>query len=69
LYVSLVLQLHVLTWPQVPVWEKYAEKMAHDENPEYMNLKKAGAADAETRRLHVGFDGQLGTHVSHNHLS
>jgi DNA replicative helicase MCM subunit Mcm2 (Cdc46/Mcm family) len=47
----------------VPVWEKIAEKLAHEENPEFMNLKTAGSAEATTRKLHVGFDGQMGTHV------
>jgi DNA replicative helicase MCM subunit Mcm2 (Cdc46/Mcm family) len=54
--------------PQVPVWEKAAETLAHEENPEYMTLKTASSTETETRKLHVGFDGQLGTHVGRARL-
>jgi hypothetical protein len=53
-----------LTPPQVPVWEKYAQIVASDENPEFMNMKLMGGTETEVRQLHVGFEGQLGTHVS-----
>jgi hypothetical protein len=53
--------------PQVPVWEKAAETLAHEENPEYMTMKTASSTETETRKLHVGFDGQLGTHVGRAH--
>jgi hypothetical protein len=53
---------------QVPMWERIAEKLAHDENPEFMNLKTAGSAETTTRKLHVGFEGQMGTHVCSAHL-
>jgi hypothetical protein len=45
------------------VWEKYAEKMASEENPDFMKLQSPGSAETEMRKLHVGFEGQLGTHV------
>jgi hypothetical protein len=48
---------------QVPIWEKFSETLAHEENPEFMNLKSAGSTDTELRKLHVGFEGQMGTHV------
>lgn len=56
-----------LTRSQVPVWEKYAEKMASEENPDFMRLKAAGSAETEMRKLHIGFEGQLGTHVCSAH--
>ena len=49
--------------PQVPVWEKYAQIVASEENPEFMNMKSVVESETETRKLHVGFEGQLGTHV------
>ena len=45
------------------MWEKYAEKMASEENPDFMKLQSPGSAETEMRKLHVGFEGQLGTHV------
>jgi len=27
-----------LTQPQVPIWEKFSETLAHEENPEFMNM-------------------------------
>ena len=52
---------------QVPVWERLAEDLAGEENPDFMNLKSASSTETERRKLHVGFDGQMGTHVGRAH--
>lgn len=59
------LQRQTLNSPRdlVPVWERLAEDLAGEENPDFMNLKSASSTETERRKLHVGFDGQMGTHL------